>query len=158
MPDDASQQQSFSLANMVPQTSELNRGIWEGVETIVRHLAVRDGELYVVTGPAFRGAQIQSIGPDGVLVPTSTWKAIYDPSAGGTGVYVCKNTEQPTCVVVSVMTLIQGVGIDSFPALPEAIKTEVMALPEPGESRYASKARRGRHMPPRSRLELFSGL
>ena len=28
MPDETAQQQSFSLANMVPQTPDLNRGIW----------------------------------------------------------------------------------------------------------------------------------
>ena len=47
------QEQSFSLANVVPQTPELNEGIWTGVEMAVRRLARRDGELYVVTGPAF---------------------------------------------------------------------------------------------------------
>ena len=75
MPDEQSQQQTFSLANMVPQTGALNRGIWVGIESAVRHLASRKGELYLVTGPAFGGGQLQSIGPDGVLVPSATWKA-----------------------------------------------------------------------------------
>jgi len=47
MPDAEAQQQSFSLANMVPQTPELNRGIWERIESAVRRLARREGELYV---------------------------------------------------------------------------------------------------------------
>jgi hypothetical protein len=85
MPTEDAQQQSFSLANMVPQTAELNRGIWAGVEMAVRTLAEREGELFLVTGPAFHGEQIRSIGSDGVLVPTSTWKAVYDPKANGTG-------------------------------------------------------------------------
>ena len=85
MPDWQAQQQSFSLANMVPQTPELNRGIWAGIETAVRDLATRQGELYVVTGPAFQSEQLQSIGPSGVLVPSATWKAVYSPQAGGTG-------------------------------------------------------------------------
>src|SRR3954453_2035626 len=89
MPDGQAQQQSFSLANMVPQTPELNRGVWAGIETAVRDLAARQGELYVVTGPAFQAQQLQSIGPGGVLVPSATWKAIYSPQGGGTGVYVC---------------------------------------------------------------------
>jgi DNA/RNA endonuclease G (NUC1) len=50
-----------------------------------------------VTGTAFQGTAIQSIGPDGVLVPTATWKAVYDPQADGAGVYVCGNTAEPTC-------------------------------------------------------------
>lgn len=141
-PDETSQQQSFSLANMVPQTAELNRGVWEGVESAVRDLAVAEGGLYVVTGPAFRGDQIKSIGPDGVLVPTSTWKAVYDPRAGGAGVYVCRNTAAPTCDTVSVATLTQVVGIDPFPALPESVKQVALVLPPPKDSPYATKGHR----------------
>ena len=65
MPDEHAQQQTFSLANMVPQTAALNRGVWEGIESAVRDLAVRQGELYVVTGPVFAGQELKSIGPDG---------------------------------------------------------------------------------------------
>ena len=143
MPDEAAQQQTFSLANMVPQTAELNRGIWEGVESAVRHMAAREGELYLVTGPAFVGERIRSVGPDGVLVPSSTWKAVYDPRAGGAGVYVCKNTTTPTCDIVSVAVLTQAVGIDPFPALPERVKQTAMTLPEPEDNPYAPQ--HGRH-------------
>ncbi len=142
MPNVAAQEQSFSLANVVPQTAQLNRGIWEGVETAVRNLAMREGEIYLVTGPAFVGSELQSIGIDGVLVPTSTWKAVYDPKAGGTGVYVCQNTKRPRCAVVSVAALIRTVGIDPFPGLPEGIKATAMTLPEPEVSAYAPRRRR----------------
>lgn len=155
MPDEPAQQQTFSLANMVPQTAELNRGIWEGVESAVRNLAAREGELYLVTGPAFVGQRIQSIGPDGVLVPSSTWKAVYDPRAAGTGVYVCKNTASPTCDIVSVATLTRSVGIDPFPGLPARMKETAMSLPEPEDSPYAPGHHRDRHRrrEPRSLLE-----
>lgn len=155
MPDEPAQQQTFSLANMVPQTAELNRGIWEGVESAVRNLAAREGDLYLVTGPAFVGQRIQSIGPDGVLVPSSTWKAVYDPRAAGTGVYVCKNTTSPTCDIVSVATLTRSVGIDPFPGLPARMKETAMSLPEPEDSPYAPGHHRDRHRrrEPRSLLE-----
>ena len=142
MPDEQAQQQSFSLANIVPQTAELNRGIWEGVESAVRDLAAREGELYLVTGPAFDGQQIQSIGPDGLLVPTATWKAVYDPRTGGAGVYVCRNTATPTCATVSVAALIQAVGIDPFPGLPDSVKQVAAALPPPENSPYAPREHR----------------
>jgi DNA/RNA endonuclease G (NUC1) len=35
MPSLEAQQESFSLANIAPQTPELNRGIWEGIEAAV---------------------------------------------------------------------------------------------------------------------------
>ena len=155
MPDEPAQQQTFSLANMVPQTAELNRGVWEGVESAVRNLAAREGELYLVTGPAFVGQRIQSIGPDGVLVPSSTWKAVYDPRAGGAGVYVCRNTTSPSCDIVSVATLTRTVGIDPFPGLPDRMKETAMSLPEPEDSPYASGHHRNRRRQrePRSLLE-----
>ncbi len=137
MPDKTAQQQSFSLANMVPQTAALNRGVWEGIESAVRDLAVQEGELYVVTGPVFAGEELKSIGPDGVLVPSSTWKAVYDPRAGGAGAYVCTNTTSPSCDMVSVSVLTQMTGVDPFPAVPSSVKDVAMALPPPQASPYA---------------------
>lgn len=142
MPNATAQEQTFSLANVVPQIAALNRGIWEGVESAVRNLAVREGDVYLVTGPAFEGSQLQSIGADGVLVPTSTWKAVYDPRAGGTGVYVCHNSVRPKCSVVSVAVLIQATGIDPFPGLQAGIKSIAMTLPEPEMSSQAHRRRR----------------
>ncbi len=146
MPDERAQEQSFALSNMVPQTAALNRGVWEGIESAVRHLAARQGELYVVTGPAYQGQRIQSIGPDGVLVPSSTWKAIYDPKADGTGAYLCSNAAAPRCETVSVAALAHSVGIDPFPAVSEDIKQAVMTLPRPEHSPYVRGhgRRRGR--------------
>jgi len=145
MPDAQSQQQTFSLANMVPQAPELNRGVWAGIETAVRHLAQRRGELFVVTGPAFQGQSLKTIGPDGVLVPSATWKAVHDPRSGGAGAYVCSNAASPRCGTMSVATLAGTIGIDPFPALPADVKAEMMALPRPEASRYApGHRRRGR--------------
>lgn len=131
-PDMAGRDQAFSLANVVPQTPELNKGIWSDVERAVRKLALQEGALYVVTGPAFYGST-QGIGHH-VVVPSSTWKAVYDPMVNAAGVYVCKNTENPTCTVVNVATLIRAVGVDPFPALPDTLKETLLALPDPEDS------------------------
>ena len=144
MPDAQSQQQTFSLANMVPQTPELNRGVWAGIEIAVRHLAQRRGELYVLTGPAFQGQALRTIGPAGVLVPSATWKAVYDPRSGGAGAYVCSNVPVPRCATMSVATLSGRVGIDPFPSLPDSVKATAMTLPRPEPSRYAPGQRRQR--------------
>lgn len=52
----------------MPREAKLNRDIWERIETAVRDLASREGELYVVTGAAFQGQNLQAIGPDGVCL------------------------------------------------------------------------------------------
>lgn len=137
MPDAQSQQQTFSLANMLPQAPELNRGVWAGIEVAVRHLAQRQGELFVVTGPAFQGQALKTIGPNGVLVPSATWKAVYDPTAGGAGAYVCSNAAAPRCGTMSIATLAGTLGIDPFPALPNSVKGAMMTLPRPEASPYA---------------------
>ena len=138
MPDEIAQEQSFSLANIVPQTPRLNRGVWERIEAATRALATRDGEAYVVTGAAFQGQQLQSIGPDGVLVPSSTWKAVYDPRLGA-AVYVCQNTAMPTCITMSVATLTTEVGIDPFPALSAQVKDVAVALLHTAQRRLRRK-------------------
>jgi len=81
--DPAAQDATYALSNVVPQTAALNEGVWEGIESAVRGLARRDGEIYVVTGPIFRDRPPATIGPDGVWVPTGTWKAVYDPADEG---------------------------------------------------------------------------
>ena len=145
MPDARSQRQSFSLANIVPQAPRLNRGVWEGIESAVRDLAVRDGALFVVTGPLFEGANLQAL-KGRVLIPTSTFKAVDDPSQGWAGAYVCTNTDAPACRTVSIDQLRQISGVDVFPALPQSIKAAGAPLPEPlmrGSARRRARAHRG---------------
>lgn len=74
--------QSFSLANMVPQAPEHNRGVWaKSVEMATRKYAARaSGDVYVITGPVFAPsiAQSPSIGVGKVHVPTYLFKLVYD--------------------------------------------------------------------------------
>lgn len=142
MPDPVAQQQSFSLANIVPQAPELNRGQWEGVESAVRQLAEREGELYVVTGPAFQGTELKTLNGR-VLVPTATWKAVYDPASGGAAAYLCSNVSHPRCATLSVAVLVQRIGLDPFPAVPDAVKRTAMPLPAPQPSRHAPSRHAG---------------
>jgi len=134
MPDPVAQQQSFSLANIVPQTAQLNRGVWERIESTVRTAVKRAGEAYVVTGPAFQGANLQQIGGR-VLVPTSTWKAIYIPATGDVGAWSCTNTATPVCTVLSVAALAAQTGVDPFPGLSQSIKATLGRLPVPRSAR-----------------------
>jgi len=134
MPDPMAQQQSFSLANIVPQTAQLNRGVWERIESAVRTLVKRQGEAYVVTGPAFQGANLQQIGGR-VLVPSSTWKAIYVPATGDAGAWSCTNTAVPACTVLSVAALAAKTGVDPFPGLSQSVKATLGRLPVPRSPR-----------------------
>lgn len=131
-PDEQAQHETFALSNIVPQTAVLNEGIWARIESTVRDMARDEGELYVVTGPAFHGKPIMTIGPGHVYVPSSTWKAVYSPRRGRAGVYVCKNVlRHPHCDSVTVATLVRNTGVDPFPALPDTVKQQFWHLPSP---------------------------
>lgn len=128
MPDERSQYESFSLSNMIPQSPDNNRHLWQGIEIATRALAKYDGDLYVVTGPAFIGPRA-SVGR-GVEVPTHVWKAIYDPRRGAAA-YVTRNQAGEAYAVISIAELTRLVGVDPFPALTDQMKQTAMALPTP---------------------------
>ena len=74
MPSRRSQAQSFSLDNVALHVHASNAGVWNGIEGAARELALSEGELYVISGPAFIGNNIKHIGR--VLVPTHSWKML----------------------------------------------------------------------------------
>lgn len=130
MPSPSAQHDSFSLANMIPQNSENNRGIWAHIEGAVRDLAKDRGEIYVVTGPIFQGSNLQRIGGR-VLIPTKLYKAIYDPSSGQAGAYIVDNANGDNYQVISIAQLEQLSGIKPFPKLSVSAKQNTMSLPVP---------------------------
>ena len=133
MPVASAQQQSFSLANMVPQNPGSNRCLWEGIERAVRDLAVDEGAVWVLTGPVFEGANLQRLNGR-VLVPTSLYKALYLPGRQEAGAYLAPNAPGLAWQAVSLDRLREVAGLDAFPSLPAAVKARAMALPEPQPS------------------------
>jgi endonuclease G len=117
---------TFGTCNMSPQKPNLNRKVWAGIEAAVRNLAVKDGEVYVVTGPVIPDGP-QRLG--GVVdVPSHSWKAVYDPKSGAAA-YLCQNTDMPVCSEESVAAL--QIGFDPFPGLPADVKATAITPPQP---------------------------
>ncbi len=138
MPDEESQHDSFSMANMVPQAPKLNRGTWSRIEAAVRRLAEAQDGVYVVSGPVFRGANLRSL-PGGELVPSAVFKAVLEPGVGAAA-YVCANRDPTRCRVVSIAQLSARIGLDPFPSLSDAARMTAIALPKPGRGRRARGA------------------
>jgi endonuclease G len=130
------QAESFSLANVVPQVHENNVGVWAGIESAARHLASAEGEIYVLSGPAFIGGSLKKIG--NVLVPTHLWKVIYSPAQQRTGAYLITNDDTRDYAVLSVSKLEKMVGLSLLPGLPPQVRDTAMALPKP-VSRHEQK-------------------
>jgi endonuclease G len=123
------QEESFSLANMIPQDPCNNEVLWEGIESAVRGIALRD-EVFVVTGPAFLGAELQSLNSR-VLVPTHLYKAIYVPARNEAAAYFAPNDPSQDWETVSIAELAARVGVDVFPQLDGDVRQHAMVLPAP---------------------------
>jgi endonuclease G, mitochondrial len=130
MPTPEAQAESFSLANMVPQDPGSNRCLWEGIESAVRDLAMREGEVFVLTGPIFRGQTLRQLNGR-VLVPTDLFKAVYVPSRGEAAAYVTPNAPGLDWRAVPLSELGELAGLNVFPALPPEVKKRMLRLPEP---------------------------
>jgi endonuclease G len=133
----SAQAESFSLANMVPQVHTNNAGIWAGIEGATRQLALNEGELYVVSGPAFIGGDLQRVG--NVLVPTHIWKVLYSPKQQRAGAYVVTNDETREYSTVSVSDLENMVGVSLLPGLSQTVRDGGMDLPKPSAQRGKKK-------------------
>lgn len=132
MPSEQAQYESFSLANMVPQNPRNNQRLWARIESAVRTLAKKEGELYVMTGPLFLGAQLEQIGGR-VLVPSHIYKVIYDPRRQRAAAYLVENQATDDYRVVTVAELERLAGIDFLPWLAADAKTQPLKLPPPSQ-------------------------
>lgn len=116
--------QSFSLANMVPQTPELNRGPWaKSVEIPTRQYVKRlpaNSQVYVITGPLF-GANPQPIKAGStVLVPAKTFKLVYDAGKRKAWAFVLDNTSTPKMgKPISMAELKAATGVNWMPGAVE---------------------------------------
>ncbi|MEA3043156.1 MAG: endonuclease mitochondrial [Sphingomonadales bacterium] len=128
-PDDASQNDTFFLTNVVPQEDNLNRILWAHLEASVHKIAEDAGEVYIVTGPIF-GAHPPLMN-NRVPIPDFTFKAIYIPSRRLAAGFIGRNNESATCVMVSVAEITRQTGIDPFPSLLAAVKATPPTLTLP---------------------------
>ncbi len=128
------QYDSFSLANIAPQSPRNNRYIWRNIESATRYLTQQYGEVYTVTGVAFTNKKTKQLA-DRVLVPSHFFKAIYIPATNQAGVYYAPNDESERIEIISIDQLTAKTGIDVLPVLDSQTKAEAFDLPlKAGES------------------------
>jgi endonuclease G len=121
MPTAKAMAQSFSLANMVPQAPEHNRGTWaKSVEMATRKYVARaDGDVYVITGPVFEPniADSPSIGTGHVHVPKYL-KLVYDQSKNRAWAYWQLNDDATRgSKPISYTELVKRTGIEFLPGV-----------------------------------------
>ena len=121
MPTPQAMAQSFSLANIVPQAPEHNRGVWaNSVELATRKYAARaTGEVFVITGTVFTPsiAQSPSIG-DGVRVPKYLYKLVFDQDKNRAWAHWHENSNATRgSKPISYAELVRRTGIEFLPGI-----------------------------------------
>ncbi len=122
MPTAQAMAQSFSLANMVPQAPEHNRGVWaKSVEMATRNYVKRTaGNVYVITGPVYSPSIAMSpgIGPGQVRVPKYLFKLVYDQSRNRAWAYWHENNDWTRASKpISYAELVNRTGIEFLPGV-----------------------------------------
>ncbi len=140
---DSAERSTFVMSNGVPQFPAVNRGRWRSLETEVRNLAIRHGDVWIFSGPLFldsTGAPTQPrawIGSDSVAVPTHFFKVIlclHPDREPEMAAFIIPNSPDrlpgPTSLyLVTVDSLQTLTGWDFFAALPDSIQKPLEAHP-----------------------------
>jgi endonuclease G len=101
--------ETFSMANMLPQTPDLNRQVWESLESYSRTLAQQGNRLYIIAGGYGSAKMIGRANK--VNVPTNCWKIVVVlPPGSGDITQMDKNTR----VIAVDMPNVQGIANDSW--------------------------------------------
>lgn len=103
MPNTTDQYQSFSLANMVPQNPNNNRGLWKKLEEEARNDTKTEPKVYVISGPIYDNTNTK-IG-NNVIVPTRLFKIIFLPTQNKTIVYVVHNYDNSDLNITTLSEL-----------------------------------------------------
>lgn len=122
MPTAQAMDQSFSLANMVPQAAKHNGGAWaHSVEAATRKYAARaSGDVYVITGPVFVPSieQSPSIGPGQVRIPKYLFKLVYDQAQNRAWAHWHLNDDATRgSKPISYAELVRRTGIEFLPGV-----------------------------------------
>ena len=119
----------------IVQDHHNNTGIWSQIESATRYLAKKEGSLYIITGPLFKGENIKSIG-NGVLVPSHIYKIIYSPQQHKAAVYLTLNAPGSEYRVISLTELETLSGINFFPKMSKEMKVQLLNVPAPKEIKH----------------------
>lgn len=101
---DADNQETFLTSNIVPQTSYLNRVIWEHFEQYTRDLVEKQGKMvYVVAGPIY-DEDFGAIGPrHDIPVPSKDFKIVFVLDANQAFADIGPNTRAVAVIMPNVL-------------------------------------------------------
>lgn len=104
----ADNSETFSMANMLPQTPDLNRQVWESLESYSRSLARKGNQLHIIAGGYGSAGTIGRANT--VTVPTNCWKIILVLPEGRD----VSQTDKNARVIAVDMPNTNGIGSDTW--------------------------------------------
>lgn len=116
--------QSFSLANVMPQSPQNNQKAWSGIEQSTRKYVMRaKGNVYVVTGSVsmpgvctLLPATVDCTIGNGVVVPSHIFKLIFDPVTNRAWAHWIENSDSArVSAPISYDELVRRTGIEFLP-------------------------------------------
>lgn len=118
MPTATAMAQSFSLANMVPQSIKQNSGPWAHIEKDTRRYASRaKGDVFIITGPVYEG-NLQTVGDNKVAVPTHLYKLVYDATTNRAWAHWQANRDdERISKPITYAELVKRTGIEFLPGI-----------------------------------------
>lgn len=124
-----SMHESFSYANVSPQTPAFNRGIWKKLEEQVRAWSRKFDTVWVVTGPVFDSINIQRLNQK-ISIPGHFYKALlsHHQQRWYAIAFLMPNQASTRPVqqyAVSVNRLEEMTTIDFFHLLPDSVENAI---------------------------------
>lgn len=118
---------SFRMSNICPQVPSMNRGVWKRLEKWVRDTAIREGKIWISTGPVFSRSE-KTFSKDNIPVPFAFFKVIYAPESKKMIAFLVSNSasDQPVSFfAVTVDAAETATGLDFFPSIREPEQSEL---------------------------------
>ena len=119
---------SFFMTNISPQIPGCNRGIWKRLENQVRRWAVKEGKIYIITGPIF-SPKPKVMKTAAIPVPVAFYKVILDltPPMKMIGFIVPNQTSKRRLAsfALSVDEVERITGYDFFSELDDELETHL---------------------------------
>ena len=119
---------SFFMTNISPQIPGCNRGIWKRLENQVRHWAIKEGKIYIITGPIFseKPAVMKTAA---IPVPVAFYKVILDLTSPMKMIgFIVPNQTSKRRVdsfAVSIDKVEQATGYDFFRELDDELENSL---------------------------------
>lgn len=126
------QRETFLMSNIVPQTPQLNRGLWQRLETLIARTYAQEYEqVWVIAGPVY-SREARALG-SGVDIPVSCYGIVLDEVNGAPRVmaFVIPQDVPPDAKLEGYLQSVDDIeamtGLDFMAGVPDEVEVRLEA-------------------------------